>query len=254
MAALERELAQSSDAVSATTAEDACVIEEWTGRKVAVARNGTVLRNLAHLKHILPAPLEPRHRYLLYVGSAHPPNVAGFWDLVAPALSVLRSNQRIVVAGTMTHPIRSRADQLEHFHLGRDRLVLLGQVGELALDCLLSNATGILLPITYGGGSNLKTAEALVSGLPIVGTSVAFRGFGEYMGWPSVTIADNPAAFAAGIRSLFGANTSTIGAQVPKELLWETTLQPIVNLVERLIARNAPTVGPKALTARLKIP
>jgi glycosyltransferase involved in cell wall biosynthesis len=228
---LETGLAQSADAVSATTAEDAAVIEAWTGKKVTVARNGTVLREVGHLHRILPAPLEPRHRFLLFVGSAHPPNAAGFWDMVMPALSVLRPNQRIVVAGSVSHLIQSRADWLNHCHMGRDRLVVLGQVSDLVLSSLLGNATGIVLPITYGGGSNLKTAEALASGLPIVGTSVAFRGFGEYIGRLGVTIADEPAAFANGIRALFEANVTGPTIPVPKELLWESTLRPIISLV-----------------------
>jgi glycosyltransferase involved in cell wall biosynthesis len=232
--ALERGLMQSADAVSATTAEDAAVIEAWIGKKVAVARNGTVLRHVEHLCGVLPAPLEPWHRFLLFVGSAYPPNATGFWDIVIPALSALRSNQRIVVAGSVSHLVQSRADWLDRGHMGRDRLVVLGQVSELALSCLLGNATGIILPITYGGGSNLKTAEALASGLPIVGTSMAFRGFGEYARWPNVTIADEPAAFAAGIRGLFDASSVKPAGPVPKELLWDSTLQPIISLVEAM--------------------
>jgi glycosyltransferase involved in cell wall biosynthesis len=234
VAVLERELARSADGISATTMEDASVIEDWTPKKVVVARNGTVLRQVDHLHHILPVQLEPAHSFLLFVGSAHPPNVTGFCELVLPALSVLRSNQRIVVAGSVSHPIQSKVAQLGHFDLGRDRLVLLGQVSEMALSCLLCNAVGLVLPITYGGGSNLKTAEALVSGLPIVGTSIAFRGFEEYVDWAGVTIADEPAAFATGIRGLFEAKREKIVSEPPKELLWERTLQPIIALVGHL--------------------
>jgi hypothetical protein len=50
------------------------------------------------------------------------------------------------------------------------------------------------------GGSNLKTAEALISGLPVVGTSQAFRGFADFADLPHIAVADTPEAFAAGIR------------------------------------------------------
>ncbi len=234
--ALERGLASSAGAVSATTAEDAATIASWTGKPVAVARNGTVLRQADHLHRILPAPLEPSHRFLLFVGSAHPPNATGFWDMVIPALPQLRSFQRIVVAGGVSHLIQTRVDQGGPVYLARDRLVLFGQVSELTLSCLLSNATGILLPIPYGGGSNLKTAEALVSGLPIIGTSQAFRGFDDYAGLPGVAIADSPAAFAATIRDLFDAGGTASVMPPPRELLWDSTLQPIVSLVAGVAA------------------
>jgi hypothetical protein len=236
VAALERDLARSAGGVSATTADDAAVIEAWTGKTVAIAANGTVLRRVEHLHGILPEPLEPWHSFLLFVGSAHPPNATGFWDMAVPALAALRTGQLIVVAGGVSGLIRSRMQASGEFYLARDRLVLLDYVSDLGLNCLLCNATGILLPITYGGGSNLKTPEALVSGLPILGTSRAFRGFERYADLSGVTIADNAAAFAAGVRHLFEARRPSSGLQAPQELLWDSTLQPIVSLVEDVAA------------------
>jgi hypothetical protein len=107
-------------------------------------------------------------------------------------------------------------------------------VNDLTLECLLCNAAGILLPITYGGGSNLKTAEALISGLPIVGTTHAFRGFEEYKSLPAVTIEDDPTAFAVGIRRAFNSKASPRAIHLQKQLLWESTLQPIVDLVSTI--------------------
>lgn len=234
VAALEQELARSAAAASATTADDAAIIAGWMGRPVAVAANGTVLRGVGHLHGILPEPLEPWHSYLLFVGSAHAPNATGFCDLVLPGLSVLRCGRLIVVAGGVGELIRARLEGHALSYLARDRIVLLGVVGELALSCLLGNARGVLLPITYGGGSNLKTPEALVSGLPILGTSCAFRGFERYAGLPGVAIADDPAAFAAGMRALLATRTPAAPLVAPQDLLWDSTLQPIVALVRAL--------------------
>jgi glycosyltransferase involved in cell wall biosynthesis len=198
---------------------------------VAVARNGTVARRTAHLHGILPAPLDPSWRYLLFVGSAHPPNAAGFLALALPALPVLRSAERIVVAGGVCTLLAAGGAGGDNA-MRRDRLVLLGPVGDLALGCLLGNAAGILLPITYGGGSNLKTAEALISGLPVVATSQAFRGFSEFADRPRATIADTPEAFAAGVRRALDAEAVAGGpAEDVRALLWGATLQPLVDLV-----------------------
>lgn len=229
--ALERDVTQNAFGASATTAEDATVMRAWTEKKIVVARNGTQPRHVEHLWHILPEPLEPWHRFLLFVGSAHPPNAAGFWQMVIPALHVLRTDERIVVCGGVSNLIQSRIDREGPAYLARDRLVLLGPVSNLTLDCLLCNARGILLPITYGGGSNLKTAEALISGLPIVSTSQALRGFGDYVDHPAITMADNPAMFASGIRHVLDGDRGLVSAAALPSLLWENTLQPIVDLV-----------------------
>ena len=232
--ALERDLTQCAAGSSATTAEDAATMQAWTENRVVVARNGTILRKVEHLHHILPVPLEPCQKFLLFVGSGQPPNFTGFWDMVIPALSTLRAGERIVVAGSVSQLIESRIEKDGPLCMARDRLILLGQVNDLTLECLLCNAAGILLPITYGGGSNLKTAEALISGLPIVGTTHAFRGFEEYKSLSAVTIEDDPTAFAVGIRRAFNSKGSPRAIHLQKQLLWESTLQPIVDLVSTI--------------------
>jgi hypothetical protein len=232
VAALEREIARQAAGASATTAEDAAVLRGWTDAPVVVARNGAVARPTAHLRGILPAPLDPARRFCLFVGSAHPPNAAGFLALALPALPVLRSAERIVVAGGVCDLLAAALAPGGTNFMLRDRLALLGPVGGMALDCLLGNAAGILLPITYGGGSNLKTAEALLTGLPVVGTPAAFRGFAEFAGLPRVTIAETAEAFAAGIRHALDDRSPLAAA--PEGLLWDTTLQPLAGLVAAL--------------------
>lgn len=235
VAALERDATEHAAGASATTEEDAAVLRGWSRCPVAVARNGTVARRTAHLHGILPAPLDPSLRYLLFVGSAHPPNAAGFRALALPALPVLRSTERIVVAGDVCSLLAPALAAGGANFMVRDRLVLLGAVGTLALDCLLGNAAGILLPITYGGGSNLKTAEALMSGLPVVGTSPAFRGFADFADRPRVTVADTPEAFAVAVRHAFDFDASDSDAGRPADdarpLLWDNTLRPLIDLV-----------------------
>ncbi len=240
VAALEQDLARAAAGVGATTVEDADVLRGWTTAPVVVARNGTVVRRTGHLSGILPVPLDPTLRFVLFVGSAHPPNASGFLAMAVPALSVLRSNERIVVAGEVGKLLAPQlADGGPNFMV-RDRLVLLGPVSELALDCLLGNASGILLPITYGGGSNLKTAEALVSGLPVVGTSQAFRGFEEFSELPQVARADTPEAFAAGIRGALDATGAPRRVPEVRDLLWENTLRPLVDLVATIAGPVPP--------------
>jgi glycosyltransferase involved in cell wall biosynthesis len=234
IAALERDLAAHAAAVTVTTESDAAILRGWTSAPVVVACNGTTPRWRAQLRGILPAPLQPAHKFLLFVGSGHPPNATGFLTMAMPALARLRSHQRLVLAGGVCDLITARLEKLGPNALLRDRAVFLRQVSALGLDCLISNAAGILLPITYGGGSNLKTAEALASGLPVIGTSTAFRGFEAYKHLPQVTIADTPQDFADAVQRTLQANPPPREQAMVTALHWSSTLQPLIDLVNTL--------------------
>ncbi len=229
---VERDLVESAWATVACTQADANTFESWGAVRVVVANNGTVSKNRAHLIGALPPPLRPENRFVFFVGSAHSPNVSGFFTYLAPALPGLRPRERVVIAGGMcdaindqiaTSPIREYAD---------GRLVSLGIVDEIALDALIMNASALLLPIGYGGGSNVKTAEALASGRPIITTSTGFRGFTEYVSLARVTIADTPDRFAKAVHQILSTPRDSLHeGSLPRELLWEMTLAPLVELL-----------------------
>ncbi len=233
---LEREVVGAAAGVVVVAEADAERYRAWTGHPVVVAVNGTAPRRRDHLSGILPEQLQPRWRYALFVGSAHPPNARGFSDLVMAGLSSLRTDERVVVAGGASHLIAQGLPQDGLPNFFRDRLVLLGEVGSFALDCLIHNATATLLPITYGGGSNLKTAEALLAGHPIVATRMAFRGFEAFAEMPGVTFAENAATFAQAMRDVLDGKVGSVPAQDRlRALLWERTLQPVVELVREVL-------------------
>jgi FkbM family methyltransferase len=97
----------------------------------------------------------------------------------------------------------------------------------------------MMLPITYGGGSNLKTAEALLSGHPIIATSKALRGYEMFAAWPGVIIAETRDAFCTGMRRvLSGEALSPPQGDRLDAIVWDQTLQPIVNLVRGLAAAS----------------
>ena len=209
----------------------------WTPSTVVVAPNGAERRTRSQLHGILPEALRAWWRYLLFVASAHPPNGAGFVELVLGGVARLRPSERVVVAGSVCSLIGERFRDNDPSTLGRDRLLLLGEVSPFTLDCLIENATGMLLPITYGGGSNLKTAEALLAGRPIVATAKAFRGCEAFTDTPGVIIAETEEAFSAAMRRVLSGDVPS----PPKDerlgsIVWDQTLQPIVNLVREVAA------------------
>jgi glycosyltransferase involved in cell wall biosynthesis len=241
--ALETDLVTRSAAVAACTEADGAVFAEWGARAVVVVPNGGVRRRRDHLCMVLPAPLEPGQRYALVVGSNHPPNVSGFMELVAPALAALRPGHRIVVAGRMGQGVLAEIDRTGLAGLAPGRLVVLGEVDGITLDAAIANAHAVLLPILYGGGSNVKTAEALLSGRAVVASPTAMRGYDGFDGVPGLTVAgDSPQAFAAAVLAALDRAPEAPDGSHPKlrALLWDETVQPLVRRLRDLGERGAP--------------
>ena len=86
----------------------------------------------------------------------------------------------------------------------------------------------VMLPIVEGGGTNIKTAEALYNRKPVVTTSFALRGYEQFKHWRNVRLADRPGDFrdllAQALRSEPEQLKSADIAQLDT-LLWSSTLQ-----------------------------
>lgn len=235
--ALEREVASMAWGCAAVTEADVTQLRAWGAGRVVLAPNGVEARPRDHLDRALPAPLRPEHRYLLYIGSAHPPNLTGFRRVMPHVLEALRPDERIVAAGGVAHLISTWLHEDGPVHLARDRLVLLPDVTDLALDALIHNASGLVLPMDSGGGSNLKTAEALHSGLPMVATKIAMRGYEAFADMDGVLIAESPQDCRAAIRRVFDdPPPRRLPSPRLDSLLWSNTLRPMVDLVAELAA------------------
>ena len=109
------------------------------------------------------------------------------------------------------------------------------EVSDEDLHFLFRDAKGILLPIAYGSGTNLKTAEALVSGLPIVATNAAFRGFEHFQKDKTIVITDNPVKFKiAAIRLLLSDPTRTTNRSTDS-LSWDHSVSLLKKAMEMLV-------------------
>lgn len=231
--ALERGLVSHAAAVITCTQADADIFSAWGARRVVVAPNGGVRRERDHLLDVLPWPLEPTQSYAFAVGSGHPPNVSGFLELVAPSLPLLRPHQRIVIAGGAAPSIVDALAQKGLTRMAEGRLISLGPVDEFCLDCAIANANVLLLPIRYGGGSNVKTAEALLSGRPIVASTMAMRGFDAFRDEAGVAVAEDAVDFGAAMLKALDRPFQPRAAENPalSSLLWEGTIAPLVALM-----------------------
>ncbi|KIU01700.1 hypothetical protein, partial [Staphylococcus aureus] len=91
----------------------------------------------------------------------------------------------------------------------------------------------VILPKLYSGGSNLKTAEAIVSGRPIVATRLAFEGFEACTDLNDITITDDPSEFWESVDRYLssGHTTAHRSPESVQDLLWENSLRPMVAAV-----------------------
>lgn len=232
---LERAVVLAADFVVACTDEELAELRAMAEaddgnaqRRFIVARNA-IAPFSATLQQI--DAVKRKHgldRYPLFVGSAHPPNADGFWNMLAPSLAFLRPGERIVVAGGVGHILRQHRLYAAWSGINEPRLAVVGEVDRAELDALLLGAAVILLPITTGGGSNLKTAEAIFSGRPALATPHALRGYGDAARWPTISVADTPDAYRCALRALLDRNDE--GAQASGDntaVTWARTLDPL---------------------------
>jgi glycosyltransferase involved in cell wall biosynthesis len=235
---VERRAACEADIVLAVTSSDLEVLRSFGANNLVLAENGIAPwqadpKLLAKWREKLPdAP------WILYVASAHPPNFTNFLDIMGDSLASIPPDSRLVVAGSVGEPLRT---VLMHGHwneLSVSRLQVLGTLSDADLAAVKSLSTAFLVPIAAGGGSNLKTAEALYSGAYVVATPQAFRGYDNYSSLPGVSICDNPKSIHAAIREVLSKYAEP--HELPRgygelqELTWESRLGKFIEALQLL--------------------
>lgn len=251
VSALEHDVAAHADLVIACTDEELAELRTMAGAGAHSQRHYVVAHNA-----IAPFTATPERirtvkrrysldRYPLFVGSAHPPNASGFWDMLAPSLAFLRPDEKIVVAGGVGHLLRNDKRYRAWSGINEPRLAVLGEVERDDLSALLCGAAVIVLPIATGGGSNLKTAEAIYTGNPVLATPHALRGYGDAARWPTVSLAASADSFRRTLRALLDAPA----AQAPVDhermrsaVTWEHALIPLTDALCSLLRIDAACV------------
>jgi hypothetical protein len=176
------------------------------------------------------------HRYALYCASAHPPNMKGFFDIFGGGFGSLKPDEKLVIAGGAGFAIAGDVKVHKSPKLA-EKICLAGLVSQPCLEGLLDQAACIVLPLTQGGGTNLKTAEALWSGRHIVATTIAMRGFEHFMNAKGVQVADEPAEFKRALRKAMSAEPiqlSPYEQDQRRTVLWEHCLSTLVQHVNQI--------------------
>lgn len=236
--ALERRAACEADISVAVTQSDLDTLIAWGANRPVLAANGIAAWQARPETRESWRERLPKSPWMLYVASAHPPNFTGFTDCVGRSLGCFAPDSRLVVAGSVCEHLFRHLAATRWHSLNLSRLQLLNILSDDDLAAVKTLAHAFLLPIPHGGGSNIKTAEALYSGAYVLGTEAAFRGFEGFMDLPEVTVARSPADFQAGIRTLLArpAAAPSEAARARREALrWDRCLAAIPSAVEMVL-------------------
>lgn len=246
---LETELKALREAhgVCGVSREDLAWMQTRTSAKCVLAQNG-VARRTTTAEGLAQANRIAQHRKVaLLCGSAHPPNITGFFEMFGSGVGCIAPDESLVLVGGVGPSIV--ADPRFHRTAGLARATIsAGVVSEECLQGLLSIAHTIILPITHGGGTNLKTAEALWAGKNIVATSVAMRGFDAFANARGVSIADDSRGFVAALRESMAAPPLRLTHDeraARASVLWDETLRGLVDYVAGLAPRASSAPKPQ---------
>jgi hypothetical protein len=237
----ETKLAKTADLVVAVSQEDGEWYEKHGSDSYVLAPNGIAAptfteSGVQHWKNIFEK--EKIRQTVVFIGSAHMPNMQGIRQMIGFRLGFLPPDTRLILAGGAGKHLQLHfdSDDIRDLTFWR-RAISAGIISEDHLSGLIKMADVILLPIVKGGGSNLKTAEAILSGKKVVGTSFAFRGYEQYMDLANIWIADTPDGFK---KAIVEALNTPLKERTKKEeklaeqVQWHYCLQEMINTVKEL--------------------
>jgi hypothetical protein len=223
---LEDFCVKNSDEIWAVTEEDKNFLSLYDKtKKFIVAPNGARVFLETTYKDFFGL----NKKYAIFVGSGHPPNISGFISLLDGAPLDIPKDFLIVCVGSVSGHVQEWAESNNLQNNFSDVLVFLPSVSKNELDLLIYNSSVILLPISYGGGSNLKTAEAIASNKTVIATRAAMRGFEPWIGAPGIYLANSIDEFKTFVKEVSQKETKThnrIG-YTNAPLFWADCLSPI---------------------------
>jgi len=190
---IESHCATKADVVLAVTSQDATRLQELYGLATlpSVIVNGTRVPDepVAEMRRV---PEPGKVLELLFIGSAHPPNITAVETFIETVLPLL-DNVQLTVVGSVGDAIKQNNMP--------DNVTFTGRVSETQKQNLLDTAHIAVNPQTIGGGSSLKVGDYLCAGLPVVTTKVGIRGF-DLKDNDMVLMAEMGAPFAAAVNRL----------------------------------------------------
>ncbi|MDX5929546.1 glycosyltransferase [Acidiphilium acidophilum] len=164
-------------------------------------------------------------RYAALMGSAYWPNVEGFFSIFPEGLGFLAQNEQIWIAGALGSAVQEDERFQNFISINEKRTRIIGYLNESEKSEFFSAAHCVIVPVEFGAGSKLKTADAIASGLPVISTRHAIDGYGPIVRDAlnrGVYIADEPATFRRLVREALRNGLPGCASSVRAELSLET--------------------------------
>jgi hypothetical protein len=168
----------------------------------------------------------------IFVGSQHDPNITGL-EILTNELRKLKTKGLIlwIFGGAglgLVERLCINGTSLPNF------VKIVGLTDQSNIDAAILESSGIVLPITYGGGSNLKTAQALLSNKCVLGTAHSFRSFETYTNEPGVFICNTIGELAL-MMIKEKPEEKYIRSDSLSNLHWDSILDGLTKFVDRTI-------------------
>jgi hypothetical protein len=186
----------------------------------------------------------------VFVASRHVPNVNGLLCLIeAMPAKVSDHSFALWVFGEVGSALLERTG-FKHSHY--PWVQILGHMDSQDIDAAILESTGLTLPIWEGGGSNLKTAQALLSGKCIIGSKFSFRGFEQFTQENGVRLEDSPNELAQALLDTGSTQMNYVRGQRVNELEWSTVLATLPQFMDSIYNKNRPKKSTTLLSPSLK--
>ncbi len=217
-------------AVTTICPTDQAALADEFGVDSVIVPNGTAIADVevAPTTHIEPVDF-------VFAGSSYWPNLEGFAQMATPSLAFLPPTTRIHVIGSAANDLLSVPSLARRHSINASRTVLRGFVPMSELVATMRAARCVLVPVFVGEGSNLKSADALASGAPVIMTERATRGYEDVIAQDpeGVTVTDDIPSFRAAMRSALDLPVRhDVGRTRRRLLSWDVRLRPLVDLVD----------------------
>lgn len=186
----ERDLLFTADTVLCCSEDDRNTYRRHGRPDAIVVPNGSANPELTESNDENKRPclndLNPTAKYTLaFISSWHEPNWFGLRDLVLAHMKPggLLQDSALLLMGDICSLYEDWCKSTGTMCPG---VICMGRVSDAEKSAIFKLSDIVVLPISAGGGTNLKTAEALLSHRVVAATDVAFRGFERHLSQPGV--------------------------------------------------------------------
>ena len=186
--------------VCVTAAEQSYYLRHCAPDRIVIVPNGVdrpppVIEEFAQCREVFQG-----RPFVFMVGSAYPPNIEGACRYVfRNGAFLVPPEKRIAVCGGVSNGILGHPSYQRFLAANSRRVHFFPEIDDAELWAVKAACHVVALPIDTGGGSNLKTAEALGLGKWIVATPVAMRGYESFMDAEGLIIANDTNSFRRAI-------------------------------------------------------